>query len=222
MKTALITGASSEMGLSIAKSLEGRYRLILVVNTNDLGYKFSNAEIIKCDFNNEDSVNEFINRIKEKYNKIDLIINVAARSIDYNVDEIEKKEFLDVLNVNTIIPFILIKDLLNKKGGVAINISSTDGVDTYNEYNLMYATSKAALNHLTKQLSYIYKDAYIYALILNYVNTKTTKSMNQLFLNSELKRIKQIKLIDISEICNEINRLLAIKPKSGTMVRMDG
>lgn len=219
MKTALITGASSELGESLIKNLKNKYNLILLYNSHKLD-TFKEYENYKCDLNNEEGLNKTINQIKEKHNKINLIINLAANSRDFPAEEITSKEFLKTLNINVVSPFILIQQLL-EQNGIAINISSTDGIDTFNEYNLTYATSKSALLHETKQLALIYPHAHIYALALNYINTKTTNNMNQEFLKQEMQRINQTKLIEINNIVNKIDELIVTLPKSGTIIRMD-
>ena len=37
--------------------------------------------------------------------------------------------------------------------GIIINMSSTDGIDTYNKYNTFYSSSKAAIINLSKSIS---------------------------------------------------------------------
>ena len=123
--------------------------------------------IYTCDFNNESEIYNLCNVLKNT--KIDLLINAAAYDQNENIENVSYENFLQTLKVNTITPFILIQNLFKKnETGIVINIASTDGIDTYNEYNLPYATSKAALIHMTKQLDLIYKNIHIYFLDTRY------------------------------------------------------
>lgn len=221
MKTALITGASSEIGLSLAKKLEDNYNLILIKHKNNIDT--SNLEkkplIYTCDFNNKKSLRKLIKKLKNI--KIDLIINAAAYDQNEDIDKITNKEIIKAFQINTITPFILIKELLKKEdAGVVINIASTDGIDTYNEYNLPYAISKSALIHLTKQLNYIYKNINFYALCPNYINTKSVQIMEPIYLKEELKRVNQEKLLEVEEVTDKIIEIINELPNE-IVIRME-
>lgn len=209
MKTALITGASSEVGISIAKTLESKYKLILIKHKADIDInQFSNKPIIyNCDLNNKEEVNKLINNLQNI--KIDVLINAAAYDQNNSFENISTLDFEKTLQINLIAPFMLIQGLFKiNDEGIIINIASTDGIDTFNEYNLTYATSKAALIHLTRQLTMIYKNIKIYAICPNYLNTESVKNMEPKFLQSELKRINQKKLLEVSQVSDMIEDIL--------------
>ena len=137
MKTALITGASSEIGISISKRLEKKYNLILIKHEKDINLSnFENKPLIyNCDFNNENSVKELIGKLKNT--KIDLLVNIAAYDQNNLIENITVEDIICHMKINTIAPFLLMKELFKKHDqGLVINIGSTDGIDTYNEYNL--------------------------------------------------------------------------------------
>ena len=123
------------------------------------------------------------------------------------------------LDVNVVAPLMLAKLI---KKGVIINISSTDGIDTYNELNITYAVSKAALNHLTKSLAYAMPDVKVYALALGWVNTEMIRSINQDYLVSEMKRTKQNRLVELQEITEYIDKILIGEYKTGEIIRVEG
>lgn len=221
MKTALITGASSEVGLAIAKKLENDYDLILTEHktTIDINEFNKKPTIYKVDLNNEESILQLIFELKNK--KIDLLINVAAFDQNEEIEEITLENLKRTININTIAPFLLIQKLFQKDNqGIVINIASTDGIDTYNIYNLPYAISKAALIHLTKQLNNYYENLYIYALCPNYINTNTVQLIEPKFLEKELKRVKQEKLIEIEEVVEKIEEIIEILPNE-IIIRME-
>ena len=217
MKKVLITGASSEIGESLAKRLEKNYNLILIKHKNDININEfkTTPNIYSCDFNDLDSLNELVEELKFK--RIDLLINVAAFDENNEIEDIDINNFEKTLRINLLAPFYLIQKLNPE---TVINVASTDGIDTFNEYNLTYATSKSALIHLTKQLKYIYKNLNIYALCPNYVNTGSVRNMEPTFLEQELNRIKQEKLIEVDEVVNKIEEIINTLPNE-IIIRME-
>ena len=221
MKTVLITGASSEIGLSIARLLENKYNLIIIKHEKDIDVKeFRKVpKIFRSDFNDESEIRKLLNELKEI--KIDMLINVAAYDQNESIENIKIEELIKTIKINCFSPFLLIQKLFDKESdGIVINVASTDGIDTYNEYNLPYATSKAALIHMTKQLSVIYKNLHIYAICPNYINTQSVRNMEQEFLNKELKRIEQNKLIEVSDVSNKIEEIINTLPEN-IIIRME-
>lgn len=221
MKNALITGASSEIGLSIARMLEKNYNLILIKHDKEIDItSFTKMPIIyTSDFNNDREVKQLIEKLKNT--KIDLLVNAAAYDQNEIIENVSIENMLKSLRINTIAPFILIQQLFNRDSkGIVINIASTDGIDTYNEYNLPYATSKAALIHITKQMNLNYPNLNIYALCPNYVNTKSVQDMDPLFLKEELKRIKQNKLIEVNDVAKKIEEIINTLP-TDIIIRME-
>ena len=89
-----------------------------------------------------------------------------------------------------------------------INISSTDAVDTYNELSIDYCASKSALNSVTKTLSLAIPNITIVSLMLPWVNTEAIKEMDPIYLENELKRTGQKRLIEPNEVAEKIYDLV--------------
>ena len=218
MKSVIVTGANSEIGFSICKFfLEEQYSVIACVHENVdriQTIKNERLKIKNLDLTNEEEIASF------GY-KADIIVNVAAYYYDDYYQNIEKKDFMKTLEVNVVAPFLTFKHLL-KDNGMVINISSTDGIDTYNDINITYSASKAALNNLTKSLAYANSDVKVYALALEWVNTELVRSINQDYLNDEMNRTGQEKLVEINQITDEIKNILDDKYISGSIIRIEG
>ena len=219
MKTAIVTGANSEIGFDICKMLiKEEYKVIACIHLNDDRIKEINSEnlfIKKIDLTNEE---EIINLLKNI--EVNLIVNCAAYYFDDFYKEISKENFMKTLEVNVVAPFLLAK-YANLKG-IIINISSTDGIDTYNDINIPYSVSKAALNNLTKSLAYTLKSNKVYALALGWVNTELIRSINQDYLLKEMERTGQKRLVEIDEIEEFIKKMLVGDYKTGSIIRIDG
>ena len=105
--------------------------------------------------------------------------------------------------------------------GYIFNISSTDGVDTGNVYSIDYNASKAAINNMTKTFS-LYSKNKIISLCPNWVDTESTRKMNKEYLESELKRIGQKKLINPCVIPLVIDKCIGSNYPSGSIIRIEG
>ena len=227
MKTVLVTGASKGLGASLIKEFAvNKYNVIITYNTGiDSAEKLKevvmnyniDARIIKCDISNERDV---INLFKD--NKIDILINNAALSKDSELLYKTKKEFMEVLEVNLVGTFLICKEAIKNGVKNIINISSTDSIDTFSSFNVDYSVSKSGINLLTKIIAETYKDIRIFAVLPNWINTESVLEMNSIYLNSELKRIGQDKLLDKDEVAKAIFELYENKNiKSGNLIRID-
>ncbi|MBQ6687160.1 MAG: SDR family oxidoreductase [Bacilli bacterium] len=221
-KRVLIIGASSGIGLSLASklTLEGA-KVIGTYNTNIIPLVYIDA--CKCDLTKEDEITELFGYIKKEYQNIDYVINCAALSMDKDITEKTKAEFMKVLEVNLVGTFLVCKKALSiMKNGVIINISSTNASTTYNPISMDYDASKAGIENLTKNLALRYPDIKICALAPNWIATDSVLEMSPIYLESELKRINQKKLLTKEEVVNKIIDILQNKEiKSGEIIRMD-
>jgi len=184
-----------------------------------IGVKFY---FYKVNLLNEDEINAFCNDIKNNFDSIDVLVNNAALSLDNSFKDKTTDEFKNVLQVNLISPFLLIQILSNiMDNGVIINISSTDGINTYTRLNIDYSASKAGLINLTKSLSLELDNIRLYCICPNWVNTESIREMNPDYLKEEMDRIGQKQLIKPKEVAQEVIKLIEGKMKSGSIVVME-
>jgi len=231
-KIALITGCAKGIGREIALELaRDGYNIIGTFNTSTyemytlkekieaIGVNFYSY---KVDLLNEDEINNFCNNIKKEFNSIDVLVNNAALSLDNNFKDKTTDEFRAILQVNLISPFLLIQNLCDvMNNGVIINISSTDGINTYTRLNMDYSASKAGLINLTKSLSLELENIRVYAICPNWVNTESIREMNKDYLKEEMERIGQKQLIEPKEVANKVIKLIESNLKSGSIVVME-
>lgn len=231
-KKAIITGCAKGIGREIALELaRDGYDIISTYNTSlnemyDLKTRIENIGVnfysYKLDLLNEEEINNFCDNIKKEFKNIDVLVNNAALSLDNSFNSKTKKEFIDILTVNLVSPFLLIQRLHNiMDNGVIINISSTDGINTYSKLNIDYSASKAGLINLTKSLALELNNIRVYAICPNWVNTESIREMNPEYLKSELERIGQKELIEPKEVAKKVIKLIESKLKSGSIVVME-
>lgn len=231
-KSAVITGCAKGIGREIALELaRDGYDIIGTYNTslNEINSLKRKIETIGVNFNsykvdllNEDEVNSFCDNIKKEFDSIDVLVNNAALSLDNSFENKTTDEFRDILQVNLISPFLIIQRLSGiMHDGVIINISSTDGINTYTRLNMDYSASKAGLINLTKSLALELENIRVYCICPNWVDTESIREMNTEYLKEEMNRIGQKQLIDPKEVGKKVIRLIESKIKSGSIVVME-
>lgn len=231
-KNAIVTGCAKGIGREIALDLaRSGYNIIATYNTSIEEIKFLEKKIktigvdfdlYKLDISNEENLNKFCDKIKSKYKKIDVLINNAALSLDNNFKDKTKTEFMKVLDVNLVGPFLIIQKLSELlQESKIINIASTNGINTYSKVDMDYSASKAGLINLTKSLALEFDKAQIYALCPNWVNTESVREMNPDYLQEELDRVGQKKLIEPNEVSSKVLEILESNTKSGSIIVME-
>ena len=232
----LITGASTGIGHDLALKLASQnYNLLLTYNSNELLCKKLQKEIKnsynikcfieKCDLRNEEDIKHIISTFQNKLGKLDVLVNNASVSHDNLIIDKTKEEFMDVLNVNLIGTFLMSKYAINilNNNSIIINMTSTDGIDTCSLYNIDYSASKAGIIQLTKVFALSYNNFRTVAIAPNWVDTESTREMDEKYLQDELIRIDQKRLISKEEVIKKIIHIIVDKNiKSGSLIRIDG
>lgn len=232
MKNVLVTGSTGTLGEKIVEVLKNNnYNVIGTYNKNEkkaseIKNKY-NIELIKCDLENEQDINNLVDKVVNKYKNIDILINNAAFYQDEPLEEKTKETFLKILNINLVGPFLLSKKIgkhmLENKNGKIINIVSTNGIDTFYPESIDYDASKAGLINLTKNLA-LYYAPYIKvnAIAPGWIETKETLEMNESFIKNEKNKILLNRFGKPEEIVDGILFLCKNDYINGEIIRIDG
>lgn len=185
-----------------------------------------NCIAIKCDLKNEQEIINMVEIIKEKYNHIDVLVNNAGIAIDCLVEEKTKENFIKTLEVNLIAPFILSREIAKMmNSGSIINVSSTNGIDTYYPYSLDYDASKSGLISLTNNLSQIYApNIRVNAVAPGWVMTDMNKELDEEYIKEESDKILLNRFATPEEIANVIYFLASDEASyiNNSVIRIDG
>lgn len=161
-KTVLITGGSRGIGKAMVYAFaRAGYNVLLNFNTSEglakeIASEFKNVLIYGADVSNQEAVFNMVNYAKEHFGGIDILINNAGISCSGLFQDLEKNEWDRLINVNLTGVYnctkAVLSDMISKKQGKIINISSVWGiVGASNE--VAYSASKAGIIGLTKALS---------------------------------------------------------------------
>lgn len=165
MKTAIVTGASSGIGYSIAIHLAklnysvvlvGRSEPKLLALQNQISKDGGDCFIILADLENEESSKEIVEKTLEHYGQIDVLINNAGMAHSAKIVDTDSDAWNKIFSVNVRSVFLLCKVaipvLKNAENPFIINIGSVVGFKGYAE-QAAYASSKHALAGFTKVLA---------------------------------------------------------------------
>ena len=233
-KTVLVTGAAKGIGnKTIIEFAKKGYNVVInyltskkeaeeLKNTVENLYGVK-ALLVKADISNEEEVKDMINKVISAFGKIDVLINNAAYAKDNDYKEKTKEEFSRVLEVNVVATFLVTKYAsfyMNK--GVVINISSLDATKTYNELSMDYCASKAGVNSLVQTFSLAIPNVKFISLMLPWIKTEAVSEMHSEYLENELKRTGQERLLEPEEVAKKIHELTESDSiKSGSIIKMN-
>ncbi len=162
----LVTGGNRGCGLAIVKALaqDSENKILLgcrnFLEGEELAKKISgDVTAVLLDLSDWRILDRYIYHIKEKYSRIDVLINNAATSNGESTLISNHKGMKEVLQVNTWAPLQLIQafipEMIKNNYGRIVNISS--GCGAFSHYlkggPFAYTISKTALNALTVYIS---------------------------------------------------------------------
>ena len=166
MKTIIVTGGARGIGKSLVYGLAKKgYNIILNYNKSkeeailiqkDLKKSGYYIDIFGADVSNKEQVNNMINYVVNKYEKIDVLINNAGISQIKPFVNIEEEDWDTMINVNLKSVYnvskAVISNMLKYKNGLIINVSSIWGIIGAS-CEVHYSTSKAGIIGFTKALA---------------------------------------------------------------------
>ena len=141
-RVAVVTGATSGIGLAIATSLGaggmsvyicGRDQGKLDATVKELREAGYDVDGSTCDVTNIEDIKKFVRAAVERYGRIDVLVNNAGRSGGGPVATHSDELWFDIINTNLNSVYLMTKEVLNEGGmlerkqGHVINIASTSG-----------------------------------------------------------------------------------------------
>ena len=239
-KCVLVTGSSIGLGSYIIRKFASyNYDVVITYNTHkkealelqkEVTQKYNiNALIVKCDISKENDIENLKNEILNTFGKLDVLVNNASIEIDTTFDDKTKKNFMTILEINLVGTFLVSKTfgdiMLKQEKGNIINISSTNGIDTYYEYSLDYDASKAGIINLSHNLANYYSpNIRVNTICPGWINTPMNQNMSEEFKKQEEDKILLKRFAEPSEIANLVYFIANDEASyiNDSVIRIDG
>ncbi len=169
-KVAIITGGSRGVGAATARLLASKGWNITITCTSSMDDAENvvkeceklgvEAIAITADVSEDNSCVQTAQETIEKWGRIDALVNNAGTTkFVFNhadLDGFDAEDFLHIYKVNVVGPFQMVRAckemLLNSENPSVVNISSIAGIKGLGS-SLAYASSKGALNTMTKSMA---------------------------------------------------------------------
>lgn len=204
MKTALVTGGAKGIGAAIVRKLclDG-FSVALDYNlseeralslSSDLVSEDFDVFALKCDVSSSSEVSKMIDIVKDRWGKIDVLVNNAGVELWGLFDEVSDTEWQKLIGANLTGAFnccrAVLPSMINRKYGRIVNIASIWG-QAGASCEVAYSASKAGIIGLTKALA---KEAALSGITVNCVSPGAIKT-------DMMKRYTEQ---EIADFCEEI------------------
>lgn len=240
-KVVLVTGGAQGIGKAIVLELaKNHYDVVINYLTSNKAAALLEEEIkknydvrvmtIQADVSKEEEVDAMISLIEKKWGGVDILINNAAVDLSNLFHLKTADEFRKTLDVNVVGAFNCSKrvyrHMLDQEYGRIINISSTNGINTYYPMCIDYDASKAALISLTHNLAFEYGPYInVNAIAPGFIGTENElDGYDEEFLKEEQEKIMVNRYGKPEEVAYLVRFLISDEANfiNNTIIRIDG
>ena len=240
-KVVLVTGGAQGIGKAILLELaKNHYDVVINYLTSNKAAALLEEEIkknydvrvmtIQADVSKEEEVDAMISLIEKKWGGVDILINNAAVDLSNLFHLKTADEFRKTLDVNVVGAFNCSKrvyrHMLDQEYGRIINISSTNGINTYYPMCIDYDASKAALISLTHNLAFEYGPYInVNAIAPGFIGTDNElDGYDEEFLKEEEEKIMVNRYGKPEEVAYLVKFLISDEANfiNNTIIRIDG
>ena len=240
-RTAIVTGSARGIGKCISMTLASKGINIAVIDACPIEGIQETADEIKakygvetkayqCNVTDANAVKECVADVKETFGSVDILINNAAIDLSNLYHLKTAAEFRKTLDVNVIGAYncskICAEQMLEKQYGKIINITSTNGINTYYPMSFDYDASKAALISLTHNLATQYAPYInVNAIAPGFIGTESElDGYDEEFLKEEENKIMKKRYGRPEEVAYLVKFLISQEADyiNNTVIRIDG
>ena len=239
-KNVLVTGGTRGIGEAISKEFakKGYDTIVNYVNNNQKAQNLKqelekeyNIKVlpIQADISNEKENKNMVDTAIKEFGKIDVLVNNAGIVIDREFEDRTVEDWKKTLDINLIAPFVLTKlvgkEMMKQKSGAIINISSTNGINTYYPTSVDYDASKSGLISLTYDSAVQFAPyVRVNCVAPGWVNTEMNKELPEDFVKEETERILVKRFAEPKEIAKVVTFLASEDASfvNSTVIKVDG
>ena len=189
-RVAILTGASSGLGVRFARVLHGAGATVVLAarrkdRLDDLAAELPGSIAVACDVANDSDVEQLVAAALEVNGRIDLVVNNAGTSGPMPAQDETPEMFRKIVDVNlhgtyTLCHFAGKQMLTQEHGGVIINIASMLGLVGVGQIPQgSYTASKGAVVNLTRELGaqWARRGVRVNAIAPGWFRTEMTEEM---------------------------------------------
>lgn len=164
-KVAVVTGAAAGIGRAVAELFASAGASVMVSDLDgraaqsvaeSISSSSGNAVSAACDVTREDDLQALVGLSVKHFGGIDILVNNAGgggpKPFDMPMSDFEWAYRLNVFSLFRLTQ-LCASHMRQRGGGAVVNISSMAGENT-NSGMASYSSSKAAVNHLTRNIAY--------------------------------------------------------------------
>jgi len=164
-QVALVTGGGAGIGRGIAKMFAGAGASVLVTDlkqetaeavAEEIREAGGKAGAVACNVTKEDELEAAVNAAIENFGKLSILVNNAGgggpKTFDMPMDEFRWAYEINVFSLFRLTQ-LSAAHMAKAGGGAVLNISSMAG-ENKNVRMASYSSSKAAVNHLTRNIAF--------------------------------------------------------------------
>ena len=234
----MVTGASQGLGRAMAVRLGSAGAKVACVARNveklaetveAIRAAGKEAESFACDVSNSENVNQVVDAVVEKWERLDILVNNAGITRDTLVLRMSDEEWDDVIATNLKGAFLFTraaaKTMMQKRYGRIINISSVSGL-IGNPGQANYSASKAGVIGMTRTTAreLASRKITINSVAPGFIETEMTAHLGDAILADVKKRIPVKRLGQPEDIADAV-LFLSSKAASyitGQVLTVDG
>lgn len=177
-RVAIVTGASSGIGLATARLLTERgAKVALVARSVDklegLSRELPSSFAVPTDMRVEEDVGKMVARVLDHYGRIDILVNCAGQGYDAPVEHVDVDTFRAIFQLDVVGPLVAMQAAIPimrpQGGGMIVNVSS--GTSLMNLPNMSpYSSLKRALNAISLAArEELKKDSIVVSVVYPYM-----------------------------------------------------
>lgn len=163
-RVALVTGGARGIGLAVGRKLAARGAHVALADLNGDAAAAAARELeggnaigIHADIGSPDSVSAMIGQVKERYGRVDVVVNNAGAWSNQPLLEMRLEDWERVIRINLTGAFLVGQAaarcmVSSGNGGAIVNITSVSG-QRAGAKRAAYGSSKAGLEQLTRQMA---------------------------------------------------------------------
>ncbi len=239
-KTVLVTGGSGEIGAAISRQFASNgYDVIITYNSNSQraekvlsSLEKGNHMALKAPTTDAESIGLLIEKFKEEYNALDVLVNNAGITTPVAHDNLDglTDEWIDkIMQTNFRGSFAMVrafKDLLEKSSeetALIVNISSIAGIFGIGS-NIAYCASKAALDSMTRSLARVLAPKIrVVSISPGFVEGEYTADMDPAFIKNQKDNTPLGKFAIGQDVANAVFSVATqLTFSTGNIITVDG